>query len=148
MDAKYMEMALIEAQKAFDEDETPVGAVIVKEGIVIGRGSNRREQTQNALTHAELIALNQAFEAVGSWRLYGCDIYVTLEPCPMCAGALIQSRVDNIYFGAYDPKAGCCGSLYNLPEDARFNHRCGIIGGIMEGECAEKLSSFFKKLRS
>ena len=147
MEKKFMKLAMKEAQKAFDKDEVPVGCVIVKEGKVIARGHNARQKTQNALKHAEMIAIEKACKNVGSWRLEECDLYVTLEPCPMCAGACINARIKNIFFGAYDPKAGCCGTLYDLPSDKRFNHRPNVEGGILKEECAQMLSSFFKNKR-
>lgn len=147
MEKKFMKLAMKEAQKAFDKDEVPVGCVIVKEGKVIARGHNVRQKTQNALKHAEMIAIEKACKKVGSWRLEECDLYVTLEPCPMCAGACINARIKNIFFGAYDQKAGCCGTLYDLPSDKRFNHRPNVEGGILKEECAQMLSSFFKNKR-
>ena len=148
MKKKFMKAALKEAQKAATKDEVPIGAVIVKDDKIIARGHNTRQQTQNAINHAEMIAIQKACKKVGSWRLIDCDIYVTLEPCPMCAGAIINSRLANVYFGAYDQKAGCTGTLYNLPVDERFNHRSNVVGGIMEKECADMLSDFFKQKRA
>lgn len=142
-----MKQALIEARKAYVKDEVPIGAVIVKDGKVIARGHNTRQQTQNAVNHAEMIAIQKACKKVGSWRLCDCDLYVTLEPCPMCAGACINSRLNAVYFGAYDAKAGCAGTLYNLPEDERFNHRLKVEGGILQQECVKILSDFFKQKR-
>jgi tRNA(adenine34) deaminase len=147
MEEKFMKQALIEARKAYGKDEVPIGAVIVKDGKVIARGHNTRQQTQNAVNHAEMIAIQKACKKVGSWRLCDCDLYVTLEPCPMCAGACINSRLNAVYFGAYDAKAGCAGTLYNLPEDERFNHRLKVEGGILQQECVKILSDFFKQKR-
>ena len=147
MEEKFMKQALIEARKAYGKDEVPIGAVIVKDGKVIARGHNTRQQTQNAVNHAEIVAIQKACKKVGSWRLCGCDLYVTLEPCPMCAGACINSRLNAVYFGAYDAKAGCAGTLYNLPEDERFNHRLKVEGGILQQECVKILSDFFKQKR-
>ena len=147
MEEKFMKQALIEARKAYGKDEVPIGAVIVKDGKVIARGHNTRQQTQNAANHAEMIAIQKACKKVGSWRLCDCDLYVTLEPCPMCAGACINSRLNAVYFGAYDAKAGCAGTLYNLPEDERFNHRLKVEGGILQQECVKILSDFFKQKR-
>ncbi len=147
MEEKFMKQALIEARKAYVKDEVPIGAVIVKDGKVIARGHNTRQQTQNAVNHAEMIAIQKACKKVGSWRLCDCDLYVTLEPCPMCAGACINSRLNAVYFGAYDAKAGCAGTLYNLPEDERFNHRLKVEGGILQQECVKILSDFFKQKR-
>lgn len=147
MEEKFMKQALIEARKAYGKDEVPIGAVIVKDGKIIARGHNTRQQTQNAVNHAEMIAIQKACKKVGSWRLCDCDLYVTLEPCPMCAGACINSRLNAVYFGAYDAKAGCAGTLYNLPEDERFNHRLKVEGGILQQECVKILSDFFKQKR-
>lgn len=147
MDEKFMSKALELAKEAIRHDEVPIGAVIVYDGEIIAEAHNMKEQDNCAISHAEIVAIKRATKALNSWRLYGCDIYVTLEPCPMCAGALINSRIDNIYFGAYDEKAGCCGTLYNLPEDKRFNHRPNVKGGILAVECAELLSDYFKSKR-
>jgi len=144
---KYMEEALKEAEKAFDLDEVPIGAVVVKDGEIIGRGYNLRETGKDPTLHAEMIAIRQAAAKVKSWRLTGCEIYVTIEPCPMCAGAMIQARVDRIIFGARDPKAGCAGSLYNLLQDDRFNHRVEVIEGIMEEQCRDIIQKFFRNKR-
>lgn len=142
-----MRLAIKEAQKAETYDEVPIGAVIVKDGKVIARAHNKKETKNQATRHAEIEAIEKATKKVGNWWLEDCDIYVTLEPCAMCAGALINSRLRNIYFGAYDKKAGCCGSLYNLPVDTRFNHRLGVEGGILQEECATLLTNYFKKKR-
>lgn len=147
MNEKFMKEALKQAQKAYDIGETPIGAVIVRDGKIIARGYNKRETKKNALLHAEIIAIDKACKRLGGWRLPGCDMYVTLEPCPMCSGAIINSRIENVYFGAYDKKSGCCGSNINLFEKGLFNHDVNIVGGIMEDECAAMLSSFFKELR-
>ena len=124
----------------------PVGAVIVKDNEIISVGYNRRETDKNALVHAEIDAINNACKALGGWRLWQCDIYVTLEPCPMCAGAIINARIPNVYFGAYDKKNGCCGSVVNLFE-LPFNHKPNYEGGIMQEQCSKILSDFFKSLR-
>ena len=142
-----MRLAIKEAQKAEMIDEVPIGAIIVKDGKVIARAHNKKESKNQATRHAEIEAIEKATKKVNNWWLEDCDIYVTLEPCAMCAGALINSRLRNIYFGAYDKKAGCCGSLYNLPVDVRFNHRLGVEGGILEEECASLLTNYFKKKR-
>ncbi len=147
MDIKFMELALELAKKARDFDEVPVGAVIIKDGEVIASAFNTRETSGNAVNHAEIIAIGQACAKVGGWRLVGCDLYVTLEPCAMCTGAIINSRIDNVYFGAYDGKAGCCGTVYDLINDGKFNHKPNVTGGIMEKECSEILSSYFKTKR-
>ncbi len=146
MHTEYMKAALALAAQAAEDDEVPVGAVIVKDGKIIAAGRNRREKSQNALTHAEIEAINGACKALDSWRLLGCDMYVTLEPCPMCAGAIINSRIRRLYYGASDAKAGCCGSvtdIFSMP----FNHLVEVEGGLMEDECAAALSSFFAELR-
>jgi tRNA(adenine34) deaminase len=144
---KFIEEAYKLAQSAADGGDVPVGAVVVYEGEIIGRGENRRQRTGDPSAHAEILALKQASEHLGSWNLSGCSLYVTLEPCPMCAGAVIVSRIDNVYFGAYDRELGCCGTLYNLPEDERMNHRANVYGGILEEKCAKILSDFFKDKR-
>ena len=144
---KFMREALKQAVKAKELDEVPVGAVVVRNGEVIARAYNTKNKNKNALLHAELEVLKKAQKVLGDWHLLDCDLYVTLEPCPMCAGACINTRLRAVYFGAYDPKAGCCGSLYNLPEDKRFNHRVGVIGGILGQECATILTEFFKSKR-
>lgn len=147
MEIKYMSEAIRQAKKAAAIGETPVGAVIVKDGKIIARAYNKRETKKNSLCHAELAAINKACKRLGGWRLFGCDLYVTLEPCPMCAGAIIQSRIDRVFFGAYDYKAGCAGSRLNLFEEKLFNHDVEVAGGIMEDKCAVLLSDFFKELR-
>lgn len=145
-DIIFMQAAIEQAMLAAGEDEVPVGAVIVKDGEIISRGRNRRELGKNALYHAETEAIDNACKALGGWRLMGCTLYVTLEPCPMCAGAIINSRIERVVFGAYDKKAGSCGSVVNLFE-LPYNHKPELSGGVLEEECAELLSSFFKKLR-
>ena len=145
---KYMECAYREAQKAFAKGETPVGAVIVKDGKVIARGGNEREAKNDPLAHAELTAIKKASRKLASWRLSGCDIYVTLEPCPMCAGAIIQSRIGNLYYGAADPKAGACGSAVDLFAADLFNHRVQIHPGLLEDKCSSILKKFFAMLRA
>ncbi len=145
---KFMQCALVEAKKAYRIDEVPIGAVVVRNGEVIARAHNQKNKYKNAILHAEITALELAQKKLGDWHLNDCDLYVTLEPCPMCAGACINTRVRAIYFGAYDPKAGCCGSLYNLPEDKRFNHRPEVMGGVCEADCAGILSQFFREKRS
>lgn len=143
---KYMKAALRLAQKAAEEGEVPVGAVVVREGQIVGRGRNRRETKKNALHHAEIEAIEKACKKLGGWRLHQCDLYVTLEPCPMCAGAIINARIKTVYYGAPDPKAGSCGSLINLFE-LPYNHQPALVPGIMEDECAAVLRSFFRALR-
>lgn len=128
--------------------EVPVGAVVVRNGKVIGEGFNRTIQMQDPTAHAEILALREAAQRVGSWKLNECELFVTLEPCPMCAGALVLARIKHVYFGAFDPKWGACGTLYSIPEDRRLNHNCKITGGILEQECAKILQGFFEKLRA
>lgn len=151
MDRKtvFMNKALELAQKAYDLGEVPVGAIIVKKSTneIIGEGFNRRECDKSPLAHAEIIAINQACKNLGGWRLIDCEIFVTLEPCPMCTGAIINSRIENVVFGAYDQKAGSCGSVINLFE-LPYNHKPQLTGGILQKECSEILSNFFKDLRN
>lgn len=141
-----MQNAIDEAKKARSIGEVPVGAVIVLENKIIGSGYNKRETSKNALSHAEIEAINEACKTLGSWRLLNCDLYVTLEPCPMCIGAIINSRIRKVVFGCADPKSGSCGSLINLT-DLPYNHRPEIVSGIMKDECSTLLSDFFKNLR-
>lgn len=147
MNGEFMRAALAEAKKAEAKGEVPVGAVIVKEGKIIARGHNQREEKQNALSHAEIECINMACKVLGTWRLEGCKMYVTLEPCPMCTGAIINSRISTLVFGAFDSKAGCIDSVINLC-DYPFNHKVEIYGGIMEDECKKILSEFFDKIRN
>lgn len=142
----FMKAALEMAQKAYDDDEVPVGAVIVRNGEIIARGRNRREKAKNALLHAEIDAINNACNTLGGWRLWNCELYVTLEPCPMCAGAIINAHIPKVYFGAYDFKNGSCGTITNLFE-MPYNFKPDSIGGIMQEECSQLLKDFFKKLR-
>ncbi|MEC2074287.1 tRNA adenosine(34) deaminase TadA [Alkalihalophilus marmarensis] len=144
----WMKLALREADAAEQIGEVPIGAVIVKDGEVIAAAHNRRECDHQAIAHAELLAIKEACDVLGSWRLSGCTLYVTLEPCPMCAGAIVQSRLDLVVYGAADPKAGCAGTLMNLLDDPRFNHRAEVISGCLETECGERLTTFFRKLRA
>ena len=146
MTSKYMKEALKEAKKAYVKEEVPVGAVVVYNDKIIARGHNVREIKESVLGHAELVAISKASKKIGSWKLEDCDIYVTLEPCPMCSGAIIQSRIKNLYFGAYDPKGGAAGSVLNL-YDYKFNHKVNVVGGIMEEECSTIIKEFFKELR-
>lgn len=146
MENRFMLEALRLAQKSYDEGEVPVGAVVVKGDEIVGAGRNRREYGKNALYHAELEAIDNACKRLGGWRLWQCDLYVTLEPCPMCAGAIINSRIKSVYFGAYDSKAGSFGSIVNF-NDIAYNHKPEIIGGVMQDECSEILTRFFKQLR-
>ncbi|MBQ7134239.1 MAG: nucleoside deaminase [Ruminococcus sp.] len=146
MNEKYMQKALELAKEAYEEGEVPVGAVIVKGDEIISTGRNRREKSKNALSHAEIEAINNACEKLGGWRLWECDIYVTLEPCPMCSGAIINARIPNVYFGAYDKNFGCCGSTLNILEMSN-SFRPNYQGGIMEEECSTLITEFFKNLR-
>ena len=146
-DIKYMKMALAEARKAYQRAEVPIGAVVVCNDQVVGRGFNLREQTQDPTSHAEMIALREAAENEASWRLEDCQLYVTLEPCPMCAGAILQSRVKRLVYGASDPKAGAVRSLYQLLDDHRFNHQVEVEAGVLEKESAQLLKDFFRELR-
>ncbi|HZJ82914.1 MAG TPA: tRNA adenosine(34) deaminase TadA [Clostridia bacterium] len=147
LDEKFMLQALKEAQKAYDLDEVPIGAVIVKDGKIIARGHNLKEREYNPILHAEIVAITNACKKIGSWRLTGCEIYVTIEPCAMCAGALVQGRLDRVIFGARDSKAGCTGSLYNLVQDPRFNHQLDIVEGVLEEDCRQIMQDFFRYRR-
>ena len=146
-DEKYMQQALAEARAAFEENEVPVGAVIVYRGTVVASAHNQREQLQDPTAHAEMIAITQAAESLGSWRLEDSTLYVTLEPCPMCAGAIVQARIPFVVFGATDPKAGAVTSLFQLLDDSRLNHRCEVRSGILAEPCAELLCKFFRQQR-
>jgi len=139
--------ALFLARKSADEGEVPVGAVVVRNGEIVGEGRNRRERDKNALAHAEIEAIEAACRKLNGWRLWECDLFVTLEPCPMCAGAVINSRIKRLIFGAYDEKSGSCGSVINL-FDLPYNHRPDVTGGFMGDECAAELTEFFAKLRN
>ena len=146
-DQFWMGEALAQARRAAELDEVPVGAVVVLEGSVVGRGFNRRESAKDPLAHAELLAIREASRVIGGWRLLGCTLYVTLEPCAMCAGALVNCRIDRLVFGAGDPKAGFCGSLGDLVRDSRLNHHVHVRGGVLESACSRILKEFFRKLR-
>jgi len=147
MTKPYMEIAIQEARMAAEEGEIPVGAVIVKGNIVISRAHNLREKMGSATAHAEILAIDEACRILGRWRLDDCDLYVTLEPCPMCAGAIINARIRRLYFGAADPKAGAVGSVVDLLRMRAFNHTPEIYEGIMESQCRKLLTDFFKPLR-
>lgn len=147
-DEKYMKIAIEEAKKASNIGEVPIGCVIVYENRVIATGYNMRETTQMTLSHAELIAINEANKKIGSWRLEDCTLYVTLEPCAMCAGAIVQSRIKRVVYGATDPKAGCAGTLMNLLEEKRFNHQVDVTKGVLKLECGNILTDFFRQLRA
>jgi len=143
-----MNFAIKQAQKAFEINETPVGAIIVYNDKIIAEGFNKRNTIKNPLAHAEIIAINQAANYIGDWRLEQCHMYITLEPCPMCAGAIVQSRIPKIIFGAKNPKAGCAGSIINLLQIEKLNHQVEIVSGILETECSAILKEFFKQFRN
>lgn len=143
----YMRVALDEAKLAFDEEEVPIGAIVVCDGRVISKAHNMREQLHDPTAHAEILAMRRAAQYLGGWRLHRCDLYVTIEPCPMCAGAIVQARINSLIFGAADAKAGCCGTIYNLLDDARFNHKVCVTGGVLQDECAKIMSDFFRRKR-
>ncbi len=143
----FMQQALAEAEQAYAEEEVPVGAVIVHEGRVVAAAHNQREQLHDPTAHAEMIAITQAAEARGSWRLDNCTLYVTLEPCPMCAGAILQARIPLVVYGATDPKAGAVQSLYHLLGDERMNHRSGVVSGVLAEPCGQILTRFFQQQR-
>lgn len=147
MQEKFMKQALKEAQKAYDKLEIPVGAVIVKDGKIIARAHNIKELKNDTTKHAEIIAIQKASKKLGAWRLNDCEMYVTLEPCPMCAGAIIQARIKKLYIGAMDEKTGACGSVLNLLEDYKFNHQVELDTGLLKAECEKILKDFFKDLR-
>ena len=147
MQEKYMKEALKQAQKAYDINEVPVGAIIVKDDKIIARAYNLKETKQDTTKHAEIIAIQKASKKLNAWRLTDCEMYVTLEPCSMYAGAIIQARINKVYIGTMDPKTGACGSIYNMFKDYKFNHNVEVEYGIMKNECEVMLKSFFKKLR-
>jgi tRNA(adenine34) deaminase len=142
-----MDLAIEEAEVAANHGDVPIGAVVVRDGDVIGQGHNRREVDQDPTAHAEMLALRQAADAVGSWRLDGCSLYVTLEPCTMCAGALVLARIDTLVFGADDPKAGAVGALYDIPRDPRLNHQVTVVRGVAADRCGDLLRTFFQSRR-
>ena len=146
-DEKYMKEAIKEAKKAYKLKEVPIGCVIVYQGKIIGRGYNRRNTDKSTLSHAEITAIRKASKYIGDWRLEGCTLYVTLEPCQMCSGAIIQARIDKVVMGAMNPKAGCGGSLLNILENESFNHQAEVVRGVLEEECSDLLTTFFKDLR-
>jgi tRNA(adenine34) deaminase len=147
-DEMYMALALEEARLAAAEGEVPIGAVLVCDGAVVSRGRNGREHAADPTAHAELIAIREGAQRLGRWRLSGCTLYVTLEPCPMCAGAMVNARIDRLVYGAADPKAGAIGTLYDLSSDCRLNHRFDVTRGVLEDECSLALKEFFRGLRS
>ena len=144
---KWMKLAFREAEKAYERGEVPIGAVVVNNGQIIGRGYNQCESLNDPTAHAEIIAITSATNTIKNWRLENCSLYVTKEPCPMCAGALINSRIEMVIFGMYDEKEGCCGSLYQLCRDPRFKHQLAVKGGVMENSCRLIMQEFFKKQR-
>lgn len=146
-DEKYMRQAIVQARKAFKLDETPIGCVIVHDGKVIGRGYNRRNTDKSPLAHAEITAIRKASRKLGDWRLEECTLYVTLEPCQMCAGAIVQSRIPRVVVGCMNPKAGCAGSVLNLLDVKAFNHQAELATGVLEEECSALMTGFFKELR-
>lgn len=146
--AFFMKAALKEAEKAKAIGEVPIGAVVVKEGKIIGRGYNQRESTNQAITHAEILAIDEANQFLDNWRLENCALFVTLEPCPMCSGAIILSRIPYVYYGASDYKSGTAGTLMNLLEDERFNHQSQVEAGVLLEECSAMLTNFFRELRA
>ncbi len=146
-DIEFMKEALIEAHKAFALDESPIGAIVVYEGQIIGRGHNRRNTDKNALAHAEVMAINEACHYIQDWRLEECTIYITLEPCPMCSGAIVQARIPKVVFGARSPKAGFGGSVLNILQMEELNHRCEVVEGVCEEEARELLKTYFKQMR-
>jgi tRNA(adenine34) deaminase len=147
LDKRFMQMAIRQAAIAEENGDVPIGVVIVHESRIIAKAYNERQQLNDPTAHAEIIALTQASEAIGSWRLHGCTIYVTLEPCPMCAGALVLARIDRLVFGTEDPKTGACGSLYNIVQDLRLNHQVQITSGVLMEDCKEQLQTFFHRRR-
>lgn len=146
-DAKYMKEAIRQAKKAYAIGEVPIGCVIVRDGKIISRGYNRRTIDKNTLAHAELAAIKKASKKLDDWRLEGCTMYVTLEPCQMCAGALVQSRIDRVVVGCMNPKAGCAGSILNLLQMPEFNHQVELETGVLEEECSQMMKNFFRELR-
>ncbi|WP_267910618.1 tRNA adenosine(34) deaminase TadA [Mammaliicoccus vitulinus] len=148
MHENYMKLAIQEAKKAWEMDEVPIGAIVVYKGEVIGKGHNLRENDQSPIAHAEMIAIQEAAKHLNSWRLEETTLYATLEPCVMCSGAIVMSRIPHVVYGATDPKGGCSGSLMNLIEDTRFNHRATVERGILEQECGDMLRNFFREKRN
>lgn len=145
---RWMRLALDAARQAYEEQEVPVGAIIVHDGRVIASAYNQREQLQDPTAHAEMVAITQAAEALGSWRLLDCTLYVTLEPCPMCAGAIVQARIPTVIYGTTDPKAGACHSLFQITNDTRLNHQVAVLGGVLAQDCKLILQEFFAEQRA
>ncbi|MFV0446074.1 MAG: tRNA adenosine(34) deaminase TadA [Planctomycetaceae bacterium] len=148
LNAPWMRRALDLARLAFEQEEVPVGAIVVHDGNVIGEGYNQREALQDPTAHAEMLALTQAAGTLGTWRLMDCTLYVTLEPCPMCAGGIVQARVPRVVYGTADPKGGACHTLYSITNDPRLNHQCSVLGGVLQEECRSILQEFFALQRS
>ena len=146
-DESFMKQAVKQAKKAYDKLETPIGCVIVREDKIIARGYNKRNWKKITLAHAEILAINKASKELGDWRLEDCTMYVTLEPCPMCAGAIVQARIPRVVIGSMNPKAGCAGSVLNLLQQDRFNHRAEVVTGVRGEECSQLMKGFFKELR-
>lgn len=146
-DETLMAIALEEAKKAYELMEVPIGCIIEYQGKIIGRGYNRRNTDKSTLAHAELLAIREATEYIGDWRLEDCNMYVTLEPCQMCAGAIVQARIPHVFIGCMNPKAGCAGSIYNLLQEPKFNHQVDVIQNVLQPECSELVKDFFKSLR-
>lgn len=144
----FMIEALLEAKKAAELGEVPVGAIIERDGVIVGRGHNLTETLKDPTAHAEMIAIREAAKTLGGWRLIGCNMYVTCEPCSMCAGAMVWARIKKVYIGTMDPKGGACGSVLNIPQEPRLNHQIEIETGLMQEECAEIMKKFFKELRT
>ena len=147
-DKQYMELAIKEAKKALGIGEVPIGAIVIYNGEIVGRGYNLKEELQDPTAHAEMIAIREAAQNLGSWRLPDCELYVTLEPCPMCIGAMIQARIKRLVYGAADEKGGATGSLYNLADDERFNHQIEVKSGVLAEESSQMLKEFFRSLRT
>ena len=146
-DEKYMKQAVIQARKAYTKEETPIGCVIVHRDKIIARGYNKRNWKKNTLAHAEILAINKASRVMGDWRLEECTLYVTLEPCPMCAGAIVQARIPRVVIGSMNPKAGCAGSVINLLQVPGLNHQVEVTTGVLQEECSRLMSKFFQELR-
>lgn len=147
-DEKYMRAAISQAKRAYQKNETPIGCVIVFSDKIIARGYNKRNWKKNTLAHAEILAINKASKVIGDWRLEDCTLYVTLEPCPMCAGAIIQARIPRVVIGSMNPKAGCAGSVMNLLQTPGFNHRADVTTGVLGEECSQLMKDFFRELRA
>lgn len=144
---KYMRYAIAQAKKAYQLMETPIGCVIVHQDKVIARGYNRRDRKKSTLAHAEIVAIHRASRVIGDWRLEDCTIYVTLEPCPMCAGAIVQARIPRVVIGSMNPKAGCAGSVLNILQTPGFNHQAEVVSGVLAEECSQLMTNFFRELR-